>query len=264
MSQYALPAIYALLVWWIGTGAILYVVGRPLRTYPVSIAVGGAVLGVALWVLTAHHGSTAWDAYVAFTAAIAVWGFVELTFLTGAVTGVRKTACPADSRGWQRARHATEAVIHHELALVAAGAAIAMATWHTGNPVAAATFALLWVMRLSSKLNLFLGVRFLNADMLPAKVQHLRSYFRRKDANPLFPVSVVGALAGTWLLAWQAAGHPSEFAVAAYMLLATLLALALIEHLFMMIPFPVARLWGRSAGADDSFSRAKPRPLNPT
>jgi putative photosynthetic complex assembly protein 2 len=100
--------------------------------------------------------------------------------------------------------------------------------------------------------------------MLPAKVQHLRSYFRRKDVNPLFPVSVAGALAGTWLLASQAASQPSEFAVAAYSLLASLLALALIEHVFMMVPFPVARLWGRNRAADDGFGRAKPRPINPT
>jgi putative photosynthetic complex assembly protein 2 len=245
MSQIAIPVVYALLIWWVSTGAILYVVGRSRRTYPFSILVGLGLLAGALWALAAGSSqSTAWDAHVAFTSAVIVWGFVELTFLTGYVTGSRTTPCPAGSMGWQRARYAVETIIYHELALIAAGVAVLWATWDGVNYVAVATFLVLWVMRLSSKLNLFLGVRTLNDELLPGQLQHLRSYFLRKEMNALFPISVAGSGIVTALLIVRAiAPNATEFETAGYLLVASLLALALIEHAFMMLPVRVARLW---------------------
>jgi putative photosynthetic complex assembly protein 2 len=246
MSRIAIPIAYATLIWWLSTGAILYVVGRSRRTYPFSILVGLGLLAGALWALTAVSSrNTAWDAHVAFTGAVIVWGFVELTFLTGYVTGSRTTPCPAGSRGWRRTRYAIETIIYHELALISAGVAVLWATWDGVNYVAIATFLVLWVMRLSSKLNLFLGVRTLNDELLPRQLQHLRSYFVRKEMNALFPISVIGSGFFTTLLVVRAiAPDANEFETAGYLLVASLLALALIEHAFMMLPVPIARLWG--------------------
>ena len=260
MSQIAIPVAYALLVWWFSTGIILYVIGLPRRTYPVSTLTAGALLVAALWVLAAGgQGTAAWDAYVAFTGALIIWGFVEVTFLTGYVTGSRTTPCPVGCSNWQRARYATEAIIYHELALLAAGAGVVAASWG-GNRVAAMTFLILWIMRLSSKLNLFLGVRTLNDELLPQQLAHLRSYFRRSGMNPLFPVSVVGSAAVTaWLVHRALSEDASEFETAGLMLLSSLLMLALIEHLFMMLPVSIARLWGLQRYA----ARPEPAPLPP-
>jgi putative photosynthetic complex assembly protein 2 len=269
MSQIAVPIVYALLIWWFSTGVILCAVRRSRQSYPRSFAVAGALLAVALWMLfDGSNGTTAWDAYVAFTGTIAVWGFVELTFLTGAITGSRRTVCPPGITGWRRARYATEAIIYHELALVAAGAAVLAATWNGSNRIALATFALLWVMRLSAKLNLFLGVRTLNDELLPRQLHYLRSYFTRGGMNPLFPISVIGSALVTAVLVQRAvAPNAAEFETAGLLLLASLLALALIEHAFMMVPMPISRLWGFASGANSSLTaetNLKTSPVKPT
>jgi putative photosynthetic complex assembly protein 2 len=272
MSQIAIPVAVALLVWWAGTGIILFAIGRSRRTYATSLIVAGGILAASLWALADSRDAGApWDAYVAFTGAVGVWAFVELTFLTGAITGPRTTPCPSNTGGWRRARYATETIIYHELALVAAGAAIVAATWNGTNHVAVATFAILWIMRLSSKLNLFLGVRTLNDELLPRQLQHLRSYFVRKDMNWLYPVSIMGSGAAAVLLIVRALSpEATEYEMAAFLLLASMLVLAFIEHAFMMIPMPIARLWGMhprpqpAPAKDHTFNGANPSQIKPT
>lgn len=260
MSQFALPALYALLLWWFSTGIILYLVGLSPRSYRWTVAAAALLCALALWVLAQGARDTAADAYVAFACVLGVWGFVETTFLTGYVTGSRKTACPPASRGWQRVRYAIETIIYHELLLITAGLSIAVVTAGQDR-FALALFAILWIMRLSSKLNLFLGVPTLNAELLPPHLAHLRSYFTRKKMNPLLPVSVTGSAVVTGLLIDRAfANGADDYSVTAYVLLASLLALALLEHLFMLIPIPITGMWGPTikarADADASNNAA--------
>jgi putative photosynthetic complex assembly protein 2 len=255
MSQIFFPVLFALLMWWISTGLILRVVGQSSRYYPASISVSIAVLAAALWGLATTSQSAPGDAYLTFTCVLAVWGFVELTFLTGYVTGPRKSPLPAGYAGWRRFRLATETILFHELLLLAMGAAVVIAAGPK-NWLAWGTYAVLWVMRLSSKLNLFLGVPSLNADLLPRQLAHLASYFRRRGMNALLPLSIVGSAIATALLFDRAnMTGASDYAVTAFALLGALLALALLEHLFMLMPFPVAALWGRRTtrnGANDN------------
>lgn len=271
MLETALPIGFALVVWWIGTGVILYAIRLAPETYPRSLAAAALLLVLALATLAGSDGvEHAREAYIAFAAAVVVWGFVEVTFLTGWVTGSRTTDCPAGSRGWLRARYATEAIIYHELALVAAGAAIMAATWNGANRVAIATFAVLWIMRLSSKLNLFLGVRTLNDELLPPQLQHLRTYFLRRPMNLLYPFSVLVPGAATLLLGFSAfSPEATPFESTAFLLLASLLALAVAEHAFMMVPIPIAKLWRLDRGADAQpidaeLGHAEPGTAKPT
>lgn len=263
MSQIALPALYALLLWWFSTGLILYAVGLSPRSYRVSVGIAAVGLIVALWALAGGEKQSAADAYIGFACVLAVWGFVETTFLTGYVTGSRKTDCPTGASGWRRLRYAIETIIYHELLLIAAGVSIVIAT-SGRDRFAMALFAILWVMRLSSKLNLFLGVPTLNAELLPSHLMHLRSYFRRKRMNPLLPLSIAGSAVVTAFLIDRAfAEGAGEYSVAAYVLLASLLGLALLEHLFMLMPIPIAGMWGpqikaRAESAEAGQSGAMP------
>jgi putative photosynthetic complex assembly protein 2 len=75
MTQYALPAVYALFVWWFGTGLALYIVGRAGSTHRWSML--GAVVAFALSLY--GLAQVAADAspvgvYAAFTLAILAWG----------------------------------------------------------------------------------------------------------------------------------------------------------------------------------------------
>ena len=104
-------------------------------------------------------------------------------------------------------------------------------------------------MRLSAKLNLFLGVPFLNDDLLPERLGHLKSYFLRRPMNAFFPVAVTASTILATLLAAQALQAKTEFGATAFLLLATLVALAVLEHWFMVVPVPVRAIWEWSMGS---------------
>src|ERR1700760_1864308 len=168
MSQFALPVLFALFVWWFGTGIVLCLVRIGPRKLSIAIVGAPVALVASAYGLVATAGvMTVSGAYLAFSCAILAWCWLEITFLTGHVTGPRKSACPVGASGWRRVGLAISAILYHELALVAFGVGIIALTWQGANQVGAATFLILWIMRLSAKLNLFLGVPFLNDDLLP-------------------------------------------------------------------------------------------------
>jgi putative photosynthetic complex assembly protein 2 len=245
MSEWLAPIGFTLFVWWFGTGAILYLVGLPPRTHRWGLAAGGMLLAGGLWGLWATRGAaTVAGAYLAFASAIAVWSWLEIAFLLGWITGPHRLPCPPGARGWPRLKAALAAVWHHELALLALLALVAAIGWGAANPVGAWAFAILAAMRVSAKLNLFLGVRNLGAEWLPPHLAYLGSHFRRAPLNPLFPVSVLAATVAACSL-WQAAlGAPAGTAAAVGLtLLACLLSLGLVEHWFMVLPLPTQALW---------------------
>ena len=128
-------------------------------------------------------------------------------------------------------------MIHHELAIAATAIVLAALTWGRPNQTAPLTFLLLFGLRLSAKFNLFLGVPNLSDEVFPAHLAYLKSYFRVRRMNALFPFSVLGggALAiGAWAAA-EAAPVDSGAAATAT-LIAGLAALGVVEHLFLVLP----------------------------
>jgi putative photosynthetic complex assembly protein 2 len=111
MSQYLLPAAFTLFVWWFSTGVILYLGRLPSWTFKWTMLKSTLLLGFALVGLSISASSaTVSSAYCAFTCALLIWGWQEIAFLLGYVTGTRRSECPEDSHGWKRAWHATEAI----------------------------------------------------------------------------------------------------------------------------------------------------------
>ncbi len=148
-------------------------------------------------------------AYLSFLSAIGVWAFAEIAFLLGLVTGARRTPCPTGLEGPPRFFAAAQTVLHHELLLAALGLGVAGLVWAGANPVALWTFLALWLMRLSTKLNIFLGVPNAAEDLLPQHLAYLESYFGPRRVNAFFPLFVTLATLATLLVA-QAAWHASE------------------------------------------------------
>lgn len=245
MWNQAGPIAYTLFVWWFSTGVILYLVGLPRSTHKWTMAGSTLMLGGALWAVARTAGDTSHAAvYTAFTGALGVWAWQEVAFLLGFVTGPRRVACEPGARGARRAWHAFQTVQHHELGLVLLGLAVFACTWGGANSTGWWTFVILWTMRQSAKLNIFLGVRNLNESFLPAHLKYLGSYFRQHWMNPLFPVSVtVSTLVAVPL--WQAALAPnaSPFEATSAALNAVLLSLAIVEHGFLVLPLPFDKLW---------------------
>ena len=245
LMSLVLPVAFTLLVWWFSTGLILYLDGLPRRTYRHSLAGATALLIAALAGLAASSADTsARGAYVAFTCAVAVWGWVEMTFLMGVLTGPRKAPCPPGCGDARRLVYAIQAILYHEFALLAAAAAIGGLTWAAPNRIGMGTFLVLWVMRTSAKLNMFFGVRNLYESFLPDHLSHMQTYFVRRPMNLLLPVVVAaGSLVATWMWVVATAEGADAFDATGYSLLATMLTLAVIEHLFLVLPLPSERLW---------------------
>jgi putative photosynthetic complex assembly protein 2 len=243
MSEHGLAFGLAVLAWWASTGAIIMLCALPRRTFGWSMAGATLTLAVAIYGLIHSAWDGGWGAvYVAFLSAIGIWGWIEMSFLLGYITGPRTTPCPADAAGWRRFHLALQTVLYHELVIVAAGIAVVALTWKAPNQTGTLAFLILMAMRISAKLNIFLGVPNLTDELLPERLSYLKSYFRKCDVNLLFPVSVGLSMLVALVLAQQALAADGTRA-AGLALLFTLLALAILEHFFMIMPLPDALLW---------------------
>ncbi|MEM6888199.1 MAG: putative photosynthetic complex assembly protein PuhE [Pseudomonadota bacterium] len=242
------PVIVALFAWWFSTGLILWVVKSTDHT---SQAVRHRIVWGSLPLLAAGifgywvtlETNETYTAYGAFLSALAIWGWIELAFLAGVITGPNRHPCPADRPEWERFIRAWGTIAYHEMLLAAACITLFLTAWHSDNTFGMWTFGVLFFARVSAKLNLFLGVPKINVDFLPETLSHLPSHFRFRALNWLFPVSVTALTfaVACWLERAAAAATPAE--LTGFALLTAITALALFEHWMMVLPIPDEKLW---------------------
>jgi putative photosynthetic complex assembly protein 2 len=244
-----IAAAIALMLWWLSTGLILWRVrvadnaGGMAHQRSVILGAPLLALGALALVTTRDDPSTA-GVYGAFVGALAVWGWIELAFLSGVITGPHRYVCPPRTPGFERFIRAFGTIAWHEGLLAMTTVALGLWLAHAANPFAFLTFATLFLARVSAKLNLFFGVPRINLEFIPRPLRHLTSHFRVAPMTFMFPVSVTALSVATALWADRAGlasagdGHATGYA-----LLAALTALALLEHWFMVLPVPDQKLW---------------------
>ncbi len=244
---FAMVAVTAL--WFVGTGLVAMINHRLRASFgrALVIACMSGLAGLGLIVATAHS-TAVWAIYASFLGGILVWSWHEISFLTGAVAGSHREACPLGAGKWQRFSMATMALIHHEVALaMTAGLLLSLAAV-TDNGTGAYAFALLLVFRLSSKLNIFAGVPHLSDELLPAHLAYLKSYFGPKALRPALILSTAAILGAAAWFAMRAAKAEQPYELAEAGLLCGLSLLAALEHLFLALPFRDSALWGWAMG----------------
>lgn len=243
-----IAALTALFVWWFSTGAILAAVKwsdrRGARARLTCALAGLPFLGIGIW----GYGVTLSDetvhgVYGGFLSALAIWGWIELAFLTGQITGPNRLPCPRDVPEWERFLRAWGTVAHHEVLLITA---MVLLIWHGhdgSNTFGLWTFVVLFFARITAKLNLFLGVSKINTEFLPTALSHLSSHFRIARVNWFFPFSVTALTfaAGCWMERIYSAQTAAE--IVGFALLCALTLLALLEHWLMVLPLPDEKLW---------------------
>jgi len=238
----------AVFLWWFSTGLILMRVRRADLGGPDdhlwSVLLGlPLLLGGGLLLDATTDDPSAWGAFLAFIAAVAIWGWIELAFLSGIITGPNRRPCPPGLPLGARFFRAAGTVLYHEILLLAALLVIAGATLGRPNEFGLWTFAVLFFARISAKLNLFLGVPRIHTEFLPGPLTHLDSHFRRAGMNLLFPISVttLTLAAGCWME--RALDATTEGGFVGHLLLTVMTLLALLEHWFMVLPLPDQKLW---------------------
>jgi len=243
-----IAAVVALFLWWFSTGAILLIVRRADRAgataHLLSVVWGVSflVLGAAAFRASLSDPTPA-GAYLGFLSALAVWGWIELAFLTGMIAGPNRSKCPVHTREWDRFLRAWGTVAYHEVLLLVGltlfyygslGAEYAFGLW---------TYAILYVARISAKLNLYLGVPRINTEFVPSSLSHLPSHFRIRKLNWMFPLSITGLSFVTVFLGERLYSATTATETAGFALLTAIAALALLEHWLMILPLPDAKLW---------------------
>lgn len=244
MSPILVAIVIAILSWWLATAVVIILARKGARYTGIAmVAMSVAAVFALAGIYASSTDVSVSGAYVGFVCALVVWAWHEMSFLLGVITGPRRTPCPADARGSVRFKAAFDAVRDHELALFATMLGLILVLRDAPNKTAMWVFVLLWVMRVSTKLNLFLGVPNAISDMLPAKLDYLKSYFRTDRVSMFF----VPSLCMTVLVVLGCMFHVSLAETMAHKvswaILATFAGLAIVEHLFLVLPFRDADLW---------------------
>jgi putative photosynthetic complex assembly protein 2 len=248
MTNSWIAALAALFLWWFSTGILLWRVryadntGNASHFWSVIYALPMLAVGIVGLHLSLTNLSVN-GVYFAFLSALAIWGWIELAFLSGIITGPNLHSCPPDTGFADRLLRATGTIAYHEALLVITLILIAVASANMPNQFAMWTFAVLFFARISAKLNLFLGVPRINVEFLPRPLAHLPSHFRHAKMNGFFPIAVTALTfaAGCWMeRAMSATSEPRQIG---FVLLAALTLLALLEHWFMVLPLPDQKLW---------------------
>jgi putative photosynthetic complex assembly protein 2 len=264
-NGHIVPFIVTVAIWFVATGLIAWADNRERATFSRSLMVGSAA-GIAglLVILVSSLSAQVWAVYLSFIGALMVWGWHELSFLTGASAGPRRG--PADPRltGLARFRQAAATVMHHEVALAITALLLISLSWNAPNQIGATVFVLMFAMRLISKINLFVGVPNSSAEMLPEQLAYLKTYFGPNRITRLLIMSIA-VLSGIaiWFAALALGAPVGSAAMVGASLLTTLALLGVLEHLFLALPFRDGMLWGwayrqrKGSGADQARLKAR-------
>lgn len=113
------------------------------------------------------------------------------------------------------------------------------------NQTSVWTYLILFAARISARLNLFFGVPRINMEFIPARLDHLKSYFRRGPITVAFPLSITLLSFAVACFAERLISSITPSRDMQFTLLTALSALALLEHWLMVLPPPDAKLWRR-------------------
>jgi putative photosynthetic complex assembly protein 2 len=241
----AIPVLFAILVWFVSTGALLWLVAAPRAAHRAAMAVLSVVMAAATaGVVMIGDEANVLGALAGFALGVVIWAWHEAAFLFGFLTGPRREECPPGLSPWRRFLAASETVIAHEVAIALNAGLLVALSWGAANQTAMWTFILLWGMRLSAKANIFAGAPHLSDELLPARLRYLKSYFGPRRHTVFFAASIILITIITVMLTVAALNAPAgEHEGASLALLATLAALAVLEHALMAAPVNDAALW---------------------
>lgn len=234
---YLYPLLVTLALWGGLTMGLLWLNQRGTGIMRLTLLAMVAALLVAHQQLYAVRDDlSAWGCYRAFIAGMLIWTWHELAFYSGILAGPWRAPCPPEARGWRRFGYALRTHLYHEVAVIIELGVLGWLLRDAGNLTGLLTFGLMWALQHSAKLNVLLGIRSLNVNLLPEHLRYLGTFWTPRTHNPFFLPSVLTIsllAAGFWLVASALAPDESTVGMT---LLASLTTLGLLEHLLLVLP----------------------------
>ncbi|WP_238613487.1 putative photosynthetic complex assembly protein PuhE [Candidatus Oscillochloris fontis] len=240
-QTYLYPPLAVVLLWVALTAGVMGLNQRGPRAARLGLIFSLPLLGLAHWQLVvSRHDLSTLGAYQAFMAGMLIWAWHELAFYSGILSGPWKRDCPSHARGFSRLGYALATHLYHELACLAEIILMLVALSDATNWVGFIVFCLSWALQHSAKLNVLLGVPWLQVDLFPSHLRYLGSFWARHAPSCFFlpSVSVSTLLAGLlWLTADSLAPAPVAVRLA---LIASVVTLGAIEHWLLLLPVRLA------------------------
>ena len=232
-------------LWWLFTGlALISAHQRP----PIKNLLFGLSTIVAIGCIASVPYISADPSLVAvlfgFLFALLIWAWLELMFLMGIVTGPNKSLATQGRGVGQKFKRALATMIYHEVVVISViGLTFFLGGEQPTNPIIFYVLLVLWIMRCSTKLNLFFGVRHFNHGWLPKSHKHVASYVSvGKNSALMTPSSSLAAIFAALLFSRAFATDDTSVALSLF-LLAWVAALAAVEHVFLMYRVGEEALW---------------------
>lgn len=233
--------------WWAATGLTL-AMQRTAVASTASLILTSVLAACAVALLFATRNQTSVRAArLAFLASALVWWWCASLFYAGVGIAIADNVRQGP-RTLALALDAIVATLRPDLAGVVALIVIGAIVWRRPNRLAFWTFAAFWGTLQTAKLNVFFGVRNAGVEWLPPHLAGLSQYFGPPQNSELLPVTVVVLLAILLLLLQRMRGgvvsrsraenaplrRPHfEFVRHSSAMLAFLIALAILEHVFL-------------------------------
>lgn len=239
---YIYPMLTTLTLWGTLTFGMLWLNRRKKNHRRLVLVVTMGILILAhhqLWIV--RNDMSVAGVYRAFIASILIWSWHELAFYSGVLTGPWRANCPPDAQGLQRTRYALATHWHH-IAAVSADLLLLFSFHHNApNKVGLYTFALFWLLQLSAKLNVLLGVRNFQASLLPVHMRYLASFWKRRPHNLFLFSSIIGIMILAGVLWINASMENTAGQAISLSLIASVASLGAIEHLMLVLPASVSQ-----------------------
>ena len=230
----SLPASLALVIafWWGATGLTL-AMQRSEAASVISLTITTllAALGT-VFIVNSRDDVTVRGARRAFLGGAFVWWWCSTMFYAGfGISPTTESAGPSGS--FALALQAIAATLRPDLLGVFALLAIGTLVSRSANRVALWSLLVFFGTLQTAKLNVFFGVRNASVEWLPQQLSHLSRFFGPPRNSSLLTITVVGLAALCWIFANRARRVQSPFARHANGMIALLLGLAVIEHIFL-------------------------------